>query len=92
MYQERTIEYEKIKDHTFKEISVLTLILEINEKGIERYIFVYHDEHIEEIQKTLGRYAANPELSFSWYDAACLSQRIRREKYNLDLEKINRRF
>jgi len=25
----------------------------------------------------LGRYASNPELSFSWYDAAVLSQKIR---------------
>ena len=27
----------------------------------------------------LGRYASNPELSFTWYDAAVLSQKIRRE-------------
>ena len=25
----------------------------------------------------LGRYASNPDLSFSWYDAAVLSQKIR---------------
>ena len=28
----------------------------------------------------LGRHASNPELSFSWYDAAVLSQRIRQEE------------
>jgi hypothetical protein len=27
----------------------------------------------------LGRYASNPELSFTWQDAAVLSQRIRQE-------------
>jgi len=27
----------------------------------------------------LGRYASNPELSFTWYDAAVLSQKIRQE-------------
>ena len=27
--------------------------------------------------RVLGRYASNPELSFSWYDAAVLSQKIR---------------
>jgi hypothetical protein len=28
----------------------------------------------------LGRHASNPELSFSWYDAAVLSQKIRQEE------------
>lgn len=28
----------------------------------------------------LGRYASNPNLSFSWYDAALLSQKMRQEK------------
>jgi hypothetical protein len=28
--------------------------------------------------QTLGRYAADPELSFTWYDAAILSQKVRR--------------
>ena len=27
----------------------------------------------------LGRFASNPELSFTWYDAAMLSSRIRSE-------------
>jgi hypothetical protein len=25
----------------------------------------------------LGRFASNPELSFTWYDAAVLSQKVR---------------
>jgi len=25
-----------------------------------------------------GRFACNPELSFTWYDAAVLSQRVRK--------------
>jgi len=29
--------------------------------------------------RLLGRYASNPELSFSWYDAAVLSQKIRQD-------------
>jgi hypothetical protein len=29
--------------------------------------------------RTLGRFASNPELSFTWYDAAVLSQKIRQE-------------
>ena len=31
----------------------------------------------DQLLQTLGRYAADPELNFSWYDAAVLSQRIR---------------
>ena len=27
--------------------------------------------------KVLGRFASNPDLSFTWYDAALLSQEIR---------------
>jgi hypothetical protein len=29
--------------------------------------------------RTFGRYASDPELSFSWYDAAVLSQKLRRK-------------
>ncbi len=46
-------------------------------KGEERYLFLYKNETRSETLKTLGRFASNPELSFSWYDAAVLSQRVR---------------
>ena len=55
-----------------QDINVLALV-----KGEERYIFLFDDEHRAEALRTLGRFASNPELSFSWYDAAVLSQRIR---------------
>lgn len=57
-----------------REINVIALI-----KGEERYIFLYDDDNRLEMLRTLGRYAANPELSFSWYDAAVLSQKVRQE-------------
>ena len=47
--------------------------------GKERYVFLYDDENRAETLRTLGRFASNPELSFTWYDAAVLSQRIRQE-------------
>lgn len=53
-------------------LNVLALV-----KGEERYIFVYEDQQKDAALKTLGRWATNPDLSFSWYDAAVLSQRIR---------------
>ena len=54
------------------DINVLALV-----KGQERYIFLYDDSQKAEALRVLGRYASNPELSFSWYDAAVLSQKIR---------------
>ena len=62
------------------DINVLALV-----KGSERYIFLYDDDHRAETLRMLGRYASNPELSFSWYDAAVLSQKIRQE-YQASLE------
>lgn len=46
-------------------------------KGEERYIFLYNEDTKSEALRTLGRYASNSELSFSWYDAAVLSQNVR---------------
>ncbi len=57
-----------------QEINVLALI-----KGQERYIFLFDDAHRAEALRVLGRYASNPELSFTWYDAAVLSQKVRRQ-------------
>lgn len=63
-----------------REINVLALV-----KGDERYVFVYSEETRSETMRTLGRYASNPELSFSWYDAAVLSQKMRRESHRESL-------
>jgi hypothetical protein len=52
-------------------INVLALV-----RGEERYVFLYDDSSAEQLLRTLGQYAADPELSFSWYDAAVMSQRI----------------
>ena len=58
-----------------KDINILALA-----KGEERYIFLYDDDSRSETLRTLGRYASNPDLSFSWYDAAVMSQKIRKSK------------
>lgn len=55
-----------------KEINVLALV-----KGEERFIFLFDDENRDETLRQLARFAANPELDFSWYDAAMLSRKIR---------------
>jgi hypothetical protein len=67
-----------------QDINVLALV-----KGGERYVFLYDDSSRAETLRTLGRYASNPELSFTWYDAAVLSQKIRQESQK---HAIHRRF
>jgi len=56
----------------WSETNVLALV-----KGSERYVFLYVDSQRTEALRIFGRYASNPELSFTWYDAAVLSQKLR---------------
>jgi hypothetical protein len=67
-----------------QDINVLALV-----KGAERYVFLYDDSSRAETLRMLGRYASNPDLSFTWYDAAVLSQKIRQESQK---DNIARRF
>jgi hypothetical protein len=60
-----------------EDINVVALV-----KGSERYIFLYNDENRSRTLRVLGRYASSPDLSFTWYDAAILSQKIRRQPLN----------
>lgn len=61
-----------------KSVNVLALV-----KDGERYVFLYDEKSVSALLQTLGRYAADPELNFSWYDAAVLSQKVRRlQKYD----------
>ncbi|MCR9120404.1 MAG: hypothetical protein NXI22_26005 [bacterium] len=66
-----------------QDINVLALV-----KGEERYIFLYDDDRRAETLRTLGRYASNPELSFTWYDAAVLSQKVRRAAEIMEESKV----
>lgn len=54
------------------EVNVLALV-----KGEEKFIFLFDDENRDETLRQLARFAANPDLDFSWYDAAMLSRKIR---------------
>jgi hypothetical protein len=55
-----------------REVNVVALV-----RGDEHYIFMFDDANRTETLRMLGRYAADPQLSFTWYDAAVLSQRVR---------------
>ena len=67
-----------------QDINVLALV-----KGAERYVFLFDDASRAETLRTLGRYASNPDLSFTWYDAAVLSQKIRQTQQK---QPATRRF
>ena len=43
-----------------QDINVLAMV-----KGNERYVFLFDDESRAETLRLLGRYASNPELSFT---------------------------
>lgn len=57
---------------TNDDIHVVALV-----KGAERYIFTYYEHDRAAVLRTLGKFASNPDLSFSWMDAATLSQKVR---------------
>jgi hypothetical protein len=73
-----------------RDINVVALV-----KGGERYVFLFDDDSRAETVKTLGRYAADPNLSFSWYDASVLGQKIRQSSPQSRREgiatRVNRR-
>jgi hypothetical protein len=57
-----------------RELNILALI-----KGAERYVFVYDDASRDALLDVLRDQAADPRLSFSWFDASVLTQRVREQ-------------
>lgn len=47
-------------------------------KGAQRFVFIFDDESLPEAIQTAKRYAADPELPFSWYDAATVIKTMRK--------------
>lgn len=49
-------------------------------KGEERYMLFYGDtgDDIAKALRALGVWASNKEISFTWYDAAVLSMKVRK--------------
>ncbi|QDT42317.1 hypothetical protein Pan241w_24000 [Gimesia alba] len=61
-------------------------------KDSERYVFLYDDESSSQMLQTLGQYAADKDLSFTWYDAAVMSQKVRKLRREAELEEQSRRL
>jgi hypothetical protein len=57
-----------------REFNILALI-----KGEERYVFVYDDEGRGSLIDAFRDAAADPCLSFSWFDATVLTQKAREQ-------------
>ena len=53
-------------------VNVLALV-----RDGQRYVFMYDDNSVETVLSSLAAFASDPELDFTWYDAAMLSQRVR---------------
>lgn len=68
-----------------RELNVLALV-----KDSERYVFLYDEESCDELLQTLGRFAADKDLTFTWYDAAVLSQKVRRLREEAEAEQRER--
>lgn len=66
------VEPKPIPTPSRSDTNILALV-----KGTERYVFLYDDRHRGDTLRVFGRYASNPDLSFTWYDAAVLSGKLR---------------
>jgi hypothetical protein len=61
-------------DAVRQELNVLALI-----KGNERYIYVYDDESRRPLIDAFRDQAASPHLSFTWFDAAVMTEKAREQ-------------
>ncbi|MCA9009641.1 MAG: hypothetical protein KDB01_07840 [Planctomycetaceae bacterium] len=61
-------------------VNVLALV-----RDGQRYIFLYDDSSVQRVLSQLAEFAIDPELDFTWHDAATLSQRVR----NLQGEEVD---
>jgi len=64
-----------------REFNILALI-----KGEERYVFVYDDESRGSLIDVFRDTAADPRLSFSWFDATVMTQKAREQAAAVTLD------
>jgi hypothetical protein len=43
----------------------------------QRYVFLYDDVSVDTLREKLAEFAEDPELDFTWHDAATLARRVR---------------
>ena len=50
-------------------------------KVTERFVFRFDDANRSQILKEVAHLAANPQIDFTWFDAALVSNKIRKGHY-----------
>jgi len=58
----------------------ITILARVTSTG-ERYIFIFDDDNRRSIRQRLGQMAIDPDLSFTWVDAAMVSNRMRKRTF-----------
>ncbi len=61
-----------------RELNVLALI-----KGDERYVFVYDDSSRQKLIDSFRDQAADPRLSFTWFDALVMTEKAKEQARKL---------
>jgi hypothetical protein len=49
------------------------------QKGVERYVFRFDAASRQALLGVVARFAATPDLAFSWHDAAVVCKKVREE-------------
>jgi len=62
-----------------QELNILALV-----KGQEHYIFVYDDDSRDGLIDAFRDQAADPRMSFNWYDAAVLTEKAREQAKSIE--------
>lgn len=71
-----------------REFNVLALV-----KGAERYVFVYDDDSRQALIDAFRDQAADPRLTFSWFDAAVMTDKAREQARTAEtVPPVNIRF
>lgn len=70
-----------------REVNILALI-----KGAERYVFVFDEDSRASLIDALRDHAADPHLSFSWFDAAVLTEKLREESEPVEASRPSSRL
>lgn len=48
-------------------------------RGRERYIWIWRDDQRDQVLRSIGRFASDYGLDFTWLDAAKVSQSMRKQ-------------
>jgi hypothetical protein len=78
VYRPRTRKANKVPD----EFNVLALF-----KDKDRYIYVYDDDSRETLIACFRDQAADPDMNFTWFDAAVLTEKARQQGLANALER-----